>query len=289
MSRWGNPTTLPAAEILAIKREGVRTTRLRLLPTPEQEIELERLGDLCARMWNELNYERMKLFKERKEEGEKLISEDMRETHRKYYEKYKGSLGSATAAQVASMNDEAWKSFFALLKAKEEGRIPLFIKRISPPRYWKDKDMGERVKRIPIQYNRYVVEPVNAGEGYIEVAIARGRKLRIRYAGKLRWAGRQGRMLVVKETGRWFAHIPVEVGAEAPKWYKKGYIRGGLRSVKQREPKGNEAAFIDMGLNNIFAIVTTTGDAALVKGGVIMAEHYREKNEIRAMRRQGTC
>jgi len=38
-----------------------------------------------------------------------------------------------------------------------------------------------------------------------------------------------------------------------------------------------------MGLNNLFAIVTTTGDAALVKGGAVKAEHYREKTEIRAM------
>jgi len=41
-----------------------------------------------------------------------------------------------------------------------------------------------------------------------------------------------------------------------------------------------------MGLNNLFAIVTTSGDAVLVKGGAVKAEHYREKNEIRAM--QGT-
>jgi len=36
-------------------------------------------------------------------------------------------------------------------------------------------------------------------------------------------------------------------------------------------------------LNNLFAIVTTTGDAALIKGGAVKAEHYREKNEIRDM------
>jgi len=63
----------------------------------------------------------------------------------------------------------------------------------------------------------------------------------------------------------------------------RGYIEGGLDRVKQRKPKGDETAFIDMGLNNLFAIVTTTGDAALVKGGAIKAEHYRGKTEARAM------
>jgi len=37
---------LPAAEALAIKREGIKTIRLRLLTAPEQEKELEELGYL---------------------------------------------------------------------------------------------------------------------------------------------------------------------------------------------------------------------------------------------------
>jgi len=65
-------------------------------------------------MWNELNYERMQLFKRGKEEGGKLTPEAMRETQKKYYEKYKGLVGSATAQQIANMNSEAWASFFAL-------------------------------------------------------------------------------------------------------------------------------------------------------------------------------
>jgi len=269
---------LPAAEALAIKKEGVRTARLRLLPTPEQGAVLDTMGDLCAKMWNELNYERMQLFKEGK-----LTPEAMRETHKKYYEKYKGILGPAVAKQVASMNDEAWCSFFAMLKAQKEGRLPPFIKKVNPPGYWKDKVLGERAKIIPVQYDRYVVEPENSGEGYIEITTAMGKKTKIKYVGKVRWAGRQGRMIIVKEAGRWFAYIPIEVGAEAPKWYRKGYVRGELKSIRQREPRGSEVAFIDMGLNNLFAIVTTSGDAALVKGGAIKAEHYRGKTEIRAM------
>jgi len=35
---------LPAAEALAIEKDNVRTVRLRLLPTPEQERELEGAG-----------------------------------------------------------------------------------------------------------------------------------------------------------------------------------------------------------------------------------------------------
>jgi len=73
---------------------------------------------------------------------------------------------------------------------------------------------------------------------------------------------------------------------QPPRSSPRGYIRGGLDRIKQREPRGDEVAFVDIGLNNLFAIVTTSGNAALVKGGAVKAEHYREKTEIRAM--QGT-
>jgi len=226
-------------------------------------------------MWNELNHERMQLFKKGK-----LTAETKRETYKKYYERYKHLVGSATAQQIANMNSEAWASFFAMLKTMKEGRLPPFIKKISPPGYWKDRVLGKRVKMVVARSDRYVIEPVNAGAGYM---VLRDYGLRIKYAGKLRWAGRQGRMIIVRETGRWFAYILVEDGARPSKSSPRGYIKGEPERIKQREPRGNEVAFIDMGLNNLFAIVTTTGDAALIKGGAVKAEHYREKTEIRAM------
>jgi len=117
------------------------------------------------------------------------------------------------------MNNEAWASFFAMLKAKREGRLLPFIKKVNPPGYWKDRELGKRVKRVVIRSDRHIVEPVNAGEGYI---VLRDYGLRIKYAGKLRWAGRQGRMIIVKEAGKWFAYIPVEVGAKHPKSNPRG-------------------------------------------------------------------
>ena len=38
----------------------------------------------------------------------------------KYYEKYRGELGSANTQQVLNKNNEAWSSFFSLLKLKKE-------------------------------------------------------------------------------------------------------------------------------------------------------------------------
>ncbi|MFZ8788552.1 MAG: hypothetical protein ACO2OZ_02660 [Acidilobaceae archaeon] len=60
---------------------------------------------------------------------------------------------------------------------------------------------------------------------------------------------------------------------------KKGRIINP-RSIKQRDPIGDEKAFMDMGLNNLFAFVTTNGYVLLVKGGVIKSKYYRWKREI---------
>ncbi|MEM1898845.1 MAG: hypothetical protein QXD36_07130 [Sulfolobales archaeon] len=47
---------------------------------------------------------------------------DLKATYREFYERYKVLIGSATAQQVLNKNDEAWRSFFSLLKARKEGR-----------------------------------------------------------------------------------------------------------------------------------------------------------------------
>jgi len=42
----------------------------------------------------------------------------------KYYGKYKDELGSANAQQVLNKNNEAWNSFFSLLKLRKENCLP---------------------------------------------------------------------------------------------------------------------------------------------------------------------
>jgi hypothetical protein len=96
--------------------------------------------------------------------------------------------------------------------------------------------------------------------------------------------------LDVYVNGKWFAYLPIEVGREPPKSNRKGYVKPNYRdrkgrivnprSIKQRDPIGDEKAFMDMGLNNLFAVVTTNGYVLLVKGGVIKSEYYWRKREI---------
>ncbi|MEM4970093.1 MAG: hypothetical protein QXE01_02445, partial [Sulfolobales archaeon] len=103
----------------------VRTNVIRLLPSGSQHRKLLKLADVCARLYNELNYERRQQFFRNQRV-------DFEGTWRRYYKKYKNVLG-VNAQAVIQKNNEAWNSFFSQLKAMKEGRLPPFIKKVSPP------------------------------------------------------------------------------------------------------------------------------------------------------------
>jgi putative transposase len=76
-----------------------------------------------------VNYARRRAFFEKR-------GVDLKATYKEYYEKYKTLIGSATAQQILNKNNEAWKSFFKMLKLKKESKLPPFITKISPPCVW---------------------------------------------------------------------------------------------------------------------------------------------------------
>ncbi len=263
------------------KKSNKRTVRLRLLLEEHEEKILFDIGLTSVRLWNELNYEKRKLFFR-----DNLTPEKRVEINRRYYHKYKNFLG-VNAGQVINKNEEAWESFFKLLKMKKQGRLSPHISKISPPGYWKDRVTGKKKIHILIRNDRYYLEPISDGEGRL---ILKDFKLRIRYVGRIRWEGKQGRLEIIYETGRWFAYIPIEVGVDPSKSNPKGYIKPNYkdkknrisnpRSIKQKDPVGDKKAFIDVGLNNLFAVVVSDGSALLIKGGVIKSEYYWWKREI---------
>jgi transposase len=190
-------------------KKNCRTARLRLLLSESGRRDLMGIGLTCARLFNELNYEKRQAFFK----GD-LSPEKYYEINKKYYCKYKEVLG-------------------------------------------------------------VVLKDFN---------------LRIRYAGRIRWEGKRGRLEIIYVNGRWFAHLPIEVGVDPPKSNKRGYVRPNYkdkkgrivnpRSIRQRDPIEDKEALIDMGLNDIFAVVISDGSALLVKGGTIKSEYYWWKREI---------
>jgi len=128
------------------------------------------LADSCAKLYNELNFERRQAYMRYKRF----------EWYPKHlYEKYAPLIGSATAQQIINKNNEAWKSFLALKRLEAEGRLPEHVKKVSMPRYRKRN--GKRELRIIIRKDCYKID-----DEYIYLP----RGLKLKYKGKLKWKGR---------------------------------------------------------------------------------------------------
>jgi len=203
---------------------------------------------------------------------------DFKGTGHELYHKYKSVLG-VNAGQVINLNNWMWNSFFETLKLHRQGKLPKFMGKPSPPGFWKDRLLGKRTLRILVRNDRYYIEPINGGEGYI---VLKDWGLRIKYAGRIKWSGKQGTLVIKYEGDRWFAYVPITVGEKPAKTNPKGYVRGVYERIRIEEPRGGNKAFIDIGLNNLFAVVFNHSDTAiLIKGSSIKAEYYYWKREIK--------
>jgi len=160
----GHPNPLQALreEIVERLKNNRRTVRLRLLLSKGEHKDLMGIGLTCARLFNELNYEKRQAFFKGG-----LTKRRNSEINRKYYYKYNETLG-VNAQAVIQKNDEAWNVFFKQLDLKKQGRLPPHIRKFSPPGYWKNKLTGEKEIHIFVRSDRYYLEPVNEGEGYLE-------------------------------------------------------------------------------------------------------------------------
>ena len=67
-----------------------RTCVVELVVDEETEKKLKQLCDLSSKLWNEVNYVRLRMWLEKK-----FI--DFERTYREFYEKYKPLIGAITA------------------------------------------------------------------------------------------------------------------------------------------------------------------------------------------------
>ena len=190
-----------------------RTNTFKLDPTTEQEQELFTRADACACMWNQITYKRRQSFFN----GQLDWNTD------DTYHHYKTIIGSASAQQLIRKNNEAWKSFFALLTQKKARTLPSHITNIRPPGYWKDRNTGKRTLRYLVRCNNYTLT-----DNQLKLPF----KLTVTWKGRNKWQGTQGRLEISYDelTGHWYAFMPVEVEPpHQPHGTKKAYVDLGVK------------------------------------------------------------
>ncbi|AFL67206.1 RNA-guided endonuclease InsQ/TnpB family protein [Desulfurococcus amylolyticus] len=237
-----------------------RTVTIRLIPNRDAEAKLKALCSLGSKLWNEVNYARRRMFFEAKRV-------DLKSTYKEFYEKYKTLLGSATTQQVLNKNDEAWKSFFSLLKTRKEGKLPLFIARVNPPGY--RKRGGKRVLWAVLRNDQYRFE----GDHVVLKGLGAVGSIRIRYLGRIHIMGEQGRAEIRYDPDerKWYMHVSFEV---REKIIRDKMIRVPTGSL------GNKVAGIDIGVNNLLAIYVEDGSALLVSGRPLKSISFYWRKKI---------
>jgi len=259
---------MPGEGVYEVKYTNRRTNVVRFLPNGFQERKLRKLADACAKLFNEVNYERRQQFFR----GEKV---DFKLTWDKYYDKYKDILG-VNAQAVLQKNNEAWSSFFSLLKLKKQGKLPPHMNHVSPSRYWKESKKRKLI--LVVRQDRYEVDEKN------NKLILKDFNLEIEFAGMLRWYGKQGRLEIYYDDAEnaWYASIPVEVGVEHTKTGKKSkwVVHGERKSIQVETPKGNKVAPIDLGINVLASVVVDDGTWLLYKGVRAKEDYFYLQRKI---------
>jgi putative transposase len=233
-----------------------RTNTVQLIVDKAIEDKLKELAIATAKCWNEVNWLRIQDYKNHK-------WRDFNETEKEVYHKYKKIL-KVNASQVCRKNAEAWSSFFKQTKKKKEGKLPKWFKP-KPPKYWKDEDYR---MIILIRNDRYSIDEEKQ-EIYLKDF-----KLTLRFKGKLKWRGKQGRLEIQynKARRRWYAYIPMKVNKE-----------GNENKEKQKNKEKGLKASVDLGIVNLATVYVEDGSCYMFKGGSVLSEyeHYSKKIAVK--------
>jgi putative transposase len=231
------------------------TCTIALVVDEETEKRLRQLCELSSKFWDEVNHIRLKAWMEKK-------PIDFKATYREFYEKYKPLIGAVTAQTVIRKNDKAWRSFFRLLELKKEGRLPSFMRKVSPPGYKKKNKSRTlwtvvRKDQYKMDDNRIILQGLGA-VGWIE----------LRYKGPIYLRGDRGELKICyDDKGRWYASIAFSKVSER-------MVKGEWKPLPL-QPRGNLTAGIDVGINNLMAIYVENGLTKLVSGRPLKAiSHY---------------
>ena len=221
-----------------------RSVTVKLQPSKEQEKSLFELAQAPAVIWNRLNYERLKQFKE-------FGKIDFLGTQQEAYYFFKEWIGGSTVQTLARKNAEAWRSFFSLNEKKKAGELPGWFKP-KPPKFVKEEN-GRKLFIIPLRNDQYRIDG-----NVIELRrLGKFGRLRIQFKGKIHLKGKQGRLEIIYDDvkRKWYAHISLNVEERLSKnnWVKV-----------PRTPKGSLSAGIDLGVNNLMAVYVENGESFLV-------------------------
>lgn len=220
----------------------MRTNVLRLLPGKSEEKALLMLGDRVSALWNAANYRCRQAFLA----GESVAGYARLCATMAGHEAYR-ALPSDIAQEVLKKLAEAWRSFFALRKKWQRGKLPA---KPGLPRYRKRKDGSRFSDFIPIKCGRSYAVDSRAVALTLPADLRSEGRLLVKYRGLRRYGGKPGRAEIAFDAGRarWYFRYAVEA-QEVPQ-RTRGRIAGidlGVRVLASVSIEGFETAIHFLG------------------------------------------
>jgi putative transposase len=157
------------------------------------------------------------------------------------------------------------------LELRREGRLPPFMRKVSPPGYKKKNKSRTlwtviRKDQYEMDGDRIVLQGLGA-IGWIEV----------KYKGIIHLRGERGELMIRYDAdrGKWYAYYAYIAFSKI----SEKMVKGEWKPVPQ-QPKGNLAAGVDIGINNLMAIYVENGLTRLVNGRPLKAISFYWRERI---------
>jgi putative transposase len=253
-------------------------------------LALIELLDSSAACWNEINYDRRQAFLQKKEEtdGDATVSElepAVRNavTQEEYRQQYIQQLSSSIPQQLVQKNWRTWKGFFALLRKYRNSEDDTVTDRPGLPGYWKEN--GKRQLHTVIRNDTYTVELGKRSR--LEIPLGKELKekygygyhdrLRLEVRGRPHWEGPNGRLeLHYDRTAEAFT-AQQSVGRDTIDPSRR--FPSDSRSLAATSGEDVVAA-VDIGANNLAAVVTSAGDHVVFHGRPLFQRFHALTKEI---------
>jgi putative transposase len=234
----------------------LRTDVVLLKPTQEQEKKLFHLAEQSSLLWNQANYERRQtLFKHIKMPGY------ARQCYTLKTSQHFKAIGTGKAQPLLKKLAESWSSFWELKKMLAQDRLP-HVKKVSPPRYWKDRAKEQtEIKMFCVRNDCYRIK----GD-----SIILAKDLKVQFAADRIRKGKYGRLDVIYDnlSNRWYAHIPVKV-----------------RRLKRRHQPTKHGS-IDLGICNIATLYAPDERPLIYSGRSILSDWVYHTKKIAELQSQ---
>lgn len=241
-------------------------------------LALIELLDSSAACFNEINYDRRQAYFSTRYDSDDYHTVSELKTivrtaasQEEYRNKYIQQLSSSIPQQLERKNWQTWTGFFELLKEYRDPEDDDVTDEPSPPGYWKEDD--KRQLHTVIRNDTYSVE---LGErSRVEIPMGKelkekygyghNEKLRVELRGRPHWEGPNGSLeLVYDRTAESFtAHQSVGRRHTDP---VRRFTDTPTLATTSGEDESGVVAAVDIGANNLAAVVTSEGDHVVFHG-----------------------